>query len=363
MEMLKKYNEEGKIVAAICAAPMVLGRNGILEGKKACCYPGFEEELKGAIKITVEFEDDNGYLQTYASKNSTYSQHTNENTSLNSVTTSTDNVATATIPNIGKDTSDNQYTGFVISNLNASGTLSYWVTLEILLPSNSFIYSNSTRYKEFVTYINAGGYSEYDIYFPIAGNKIFQTFGSKDTKMFLYDSNDNLVASNDDSGYGTNALISYNVNARSRYKLRVQLYWSSQEGETKLTMLTAPAISSYEDLFEGVDNWVSYRASPQQYNVAISQMKVTTSRTFRFTTSCTYDAYMDTFMYIIDPRSTNRVTSGGAASVFDDNSAGNNQATITKTFDVNVPYMLIVCLKDPSSETGTTHIIVSKTEI
>ena len=48
IEMLKKYNEEGKVVAAICAAPMVLGRNGILEGKKACCYPGFEEFLEGA---------------------------------------------------------------------------------------------------------------------------------------------------------------------------------------------------------------------------------------------------------------------------------------------------------------------------
>ena len=68
-------------------------------------------------------------------------------------------------------------------------------------------------------------------------------------------------------------------------------------------------------------------------------------------------------MYIIDPRSTARVSATGSASVCDDNSAGNNQATITKTFDANVPYMLIVCLKDPSSETGTTHIIVSKTEI
>jgi 4-methyl-5(b-hydroxyethyl)-thiazole monophosphate biosynthesis len=39
----------GKKVAAICAAPgVVLGQLGILEGKKATCYPGFEQMLDGA---------------------------------------------------------------------------------------------------------------------------------------------------------------------------------------------------------------------------------------------------------------------------------------------------------------------------
>lgn len=35
------------IIGAICAAPLVLGRLGLLEGKEATCYPGFEDELKG----------------------------------------------------------------------------------------------------------------------------------------------------------------------------------------------------------------------------------------------------------------------------------------------------------------------------
>lgn len=41
-------NEAGKIVAAICAAPGVLGKYGLLEGKKACSYPSHEENLTGA---------------------------------------------------------------------------------------------------------------------------------------------------------------------------------------------------------------------------------------------------------------------------------------------------------------------------
>lgn len=43
-----KAKDEGKLVAAICASPTVLGSFGILEGKNACCYPGMEDGLTGA---------------------------------------------------------------------------------------------------------------------------------------------------------------------------------------------------------------------------------------------------------------------------------------------------------------------------
>lgn len=45
---LLEFDKAGKIMAAICAAPMVLGGLGLLEGKKATCYPSFEKYLKGA---------------------------------------------------------------------------------------------------------------------------------------------------------------------------------------------------------------------------------------------------------------------------------------------------------------------------
>ena len=37
----------GKLVAAICAAPSILGHMGLLRGRKATCYPGFEKDLIG----------------------------------------------------------------------------------------------------------------------------------------------------------------------------------------------------------------------------------------------------------------------------------------------------------------------------
>lgn len=47
-EKLKAHADQNKLIAAICAAPMVLGGMGLLNGKKATCYPGFEKYLKGA---------------------------------------------------------------------------------------------------------------------------------------------------------------------------------------------------------------------------------------------------------------------------------------------------------------------------
>ena len=45
--------ENGRIIAAICAAPFILGRKGVLKGKNATCFPGFEEELEGANVLDV----------------------------------------------------------------------------------------------------------------------------------------------------------------------------------------------------------------------------------------------------------------------------------------------------------------------
>lgn len=43
------HHAQGKPLAAICAAPMVYGHLGILDGVKATCYPGVENQLKGAV--------------------------------------------------------------------------------------------------------------------------------------------------------------------------------------------------------------------------------------------------------------------------------------------------------------------------
>lgn len=60
IEKIKKFHKNKKWLAAICAAPSVLGACGVLTGKKACCYPGFEEKLLGAsIQYEPVVQDEN----------------------------------------------------------------------------------------------------------------------------------------------------------------------------------------------------------------------------------------------------------------------------------------------------------------
>lgn len=52
-QIIDKANSNGALICAICAAPQILGHKGLLEGKCAIAYPGFEKELRGA-KISDE---------------------------------------------------------------------------------------------------------------------------------------------------------------------------------------------------------------------------------------------------------------------------------------------------------------------
>lgn len=47
-EFIERAVSDSKLICAICAAPSVLGEMGVLKGKKAICFPGYEDKLKGA---------------------------------------------------------------------------------------------------------------------------------------------------------------------------------------------------------------------------------------------------------------------------------------------------------------------------
>lgn len=52
-KLILNFAENNKPIAAICAAPMVLGKLGLLKGRKATCYPSFEQYLEGAECLDV----------------------------------------------------------------------------------------------------------------------------------------------------------------------------------------------------------------------------------------------------------------------------------------------------------------------
>lgn len=55
---IERVADAGGLLCAICAAPSILGHKGLLRGKKATCYPGFEEELIGAVYTGASVEQD-----------------------------------------------------------------------------------------------------------------------------------------------------------------------------------------------------------------------------------------------------------------------------------------------------------------
>ncbi len=65
MDMVMKRHENGQLLCAICAAPgLILGDLGILEGRKATCYPAMAEHMKGAEYVKEEKAVQDGHLIT-----------------------------------------------------------------------------------------------------------------------------------------------------------------------------------------------------------------------------------------------------------------------------------------------------------
>lgn len=69
------------------------------------------------------------------------------------------------------------------------------------------------------------------------------------------------------------------------------------------------------------------------------------------------DASFDTYLYIIDPRSTEPISPNfSKPSCYNDDGAGNLQAKITKTLTANAPYLIIASAYNPSSLSGSYHM-------
>lgn len=62
MKQVDSFVRQGKMVAAICAAPSILGHKGYLKGRKACCYPSYETHLIGAEVTQNKVEKDKNII-------------------------------------------------------------------------------------------------------------------------------------------------------------------------------------------------------------------------------------------------------------------------------------------------------------
>ena len=62
--LVREMHKAGKLVAAICAAPIALEAAGVLAGRRCTCYPGVEGDLKSAAEVVAEPAVTDGMLVT-----------------------------------------------------------------------------------------------------------------------------------------------------------------------------------------------------------------------------------------------------------------------------------------------------------
>lgn len=199
--------------------------------------------------------------------------------------------------------------------------------------------------------IYGNNYQDYYVSFKTSGNKLFQTFGEYDLKMYLFDSDNKQLAYDDDSGFDLNALFSYTVEADTPYVLRVEAYDTENMGISKIGITPASvAYSTYESIQSIYNNEIiSFNA-----NVNTTKVFCFISQSFGYyRISTVSNDGIDGYLYLIDPESLNDC-------IFDDDSAGNLQALIEEYLEANKTYFLVVSNYNIAVQSGNLQLSIRK---
>jgi hypothetical protein len=185
--------------------------------------------------------------------------------------------------------------------------------------------------------------------FPTAGKKAIQTFGPRDSRIWLYQSDGTtLIASNDDSGYGMNPFLCLDAAANTSYILKIGFFSSALGGETKLSI--APftgylangltACSAYDDFLDINTypnfTWTSYMSFRSSNIITWTPPE---SGNYTISLESSYDNYL----YLFDPRSNDPMVRNVD---FNDDSSGTN-ASLTKSVTAGIKYFLVYSQYNP----------------
>lgn len=174
--------------------------------------------------------------------------------------------------------------------------------------------------------------------------------------MYIYDSTGAQVAFDQDNGYGNNAFINFNFAKDQQYTIRVKLYPSDSEGRFKLSITPSTSFGPYEGLYS-LEDIESINRSFSLYPGNTTVLTFTPSDTGSYT--FTIDSDFDTYIYVINPRSSEAVIRNGDYN--DDDGEGQNPL-LTKRLEAGVSYFIVVSAYNPNSMTSPKQVtlIVSK---
>ena len=230
--------------------------------------------------------------------------------------------------------------------LQESGVLTpYYVILEFYECNSSEIkdslkMNSTSRYLEKTSILGNGDVIQYDFSVSNTSNKTIQTYGPDDTYIKVYDEDNNILVSDDDSGFKYNALVSYLFEEGRKYKIEISLYSSSIAGNIRVGFASVDGreyseitkITKTSGFFK--DKYNDITIDSTQYHGNIFLLQNNEGKSFTIETKKNGSSYLDTYLYMIDPRRSNYYDGTGTDDdyhplyIYNDDSAGNRQARL-----------------------------------
>ena len=191
---------------------------------------------------------------------------------------------------------------------------------------------NSFRYKEEYFELYQGQSIEYTVIIEESKYYAIQTFGGLDTRIYIYNSTGGQLYYNDDGGYKLNAYICKYLPAAT-YKIKINLFQQKIYGKIKLSFTPVKEEISFLEPGEekaAMDAFLNIEPYYSHVLQFIPNLK-RTYKVYTYNTSPNSVPYVDTYVYLIDPRTADPCLS-------DDDSGGNLQGKVVASLDKGVTY-------------------------
>ena len=223
--------------------------------------------------------------------------------------------------------------------------------------------SLAEHYAESVVTLGKNEHKDYYLCFKGEGVKLIQTLGETNTKLELYDAEYNIIAASDNEGFNNNALISYYLFANTGYILRVITTQNNPSSNTiKIAIIPAYGVSAansyitnFEDIYPVAD-YLDYTLSSfaQENYVRVITFNPRITNYYNIT----IESDFDTYLYVIDPYSTNLIVEGVD---YDDDSGEGLNPLLCSYLCSDTPYLIIYSGYNPASaeDTGDLTIKIS----
>ena len=214
--------------------------------------------------------------------------------------------------------------------------------------------ANHEVYIELTSNLIQSEYKEFRITFQTAGNRIFQTYGNEDTVLYLYDTEHNLLISNDDDGDNSNAYFNYAVQSGKTYILRVKFHSRAMQGDVKIGITAGPdAFPIYENITSesGINGQFAFNVLANRADVCVFIPSENGFYEIEYSFATPTEGYA--LLYVIDPRSMGQCLSN-------DNGTGIFSNTITAQLSDGVPYYIVVGDNDMSAMGDMVCLSVNK---